>query len=109
MEVQVRRQDEAAIISISGDVDLYSSPEVRKAITQQSKKKVPLIVVNLAEVTYMDSSGVATLVEGEMPAGDHLAVWDGRKDHGARATSGIYFLRLSFENVIQSSRLVLLR
>jgi len=71
LEVQVRRQGEAAIISISGDVDLYTSPEVRKAITRQSKKKVPLIVVNLAEVNYMDSSGVATLVEGLQLSGKY--------------------------------------
>ena len=64
MQVQVSHQGDAAIISVSGDVDLYSSTEVRKEITRQSKKKVPLIVVNLAEVDYMDSSGVATLVEG---------------------------------------------
>ncbi|MEA2062760.1 MAG: STAS domain-containing protein [Gemmatimonadota bacterium] len=65
MEVQIKSQDDAAaVISVSGDVDLYSSPEVRKAIAALSKKKVPLIVVDLAGVEYMDSSGVATLVEG---------------------------------------------
>ena len=53
-----------AVIRVSGEVDLYSSPELRKAITTRSKKKIPLIVVNLENVQYMDSSGVATLVEG---------------------------------------------
>ena len=71
MQVQVRRQGDTAIISVSGEVDLYTSPEVRKAITQQSGKKVPLIVVNLAEVEYMDSSGVATLVEGMQLTGKY--------------------------------------
>lgn len=64
MQVEVSKQGDAAIISVSGDVDLYSSPEVRKAITKQCKKKVPVVVINLAKVEYMDSSGVATLVEG---------------------------------------------
>ena len=72
MQVQVRQQGDAAIISVSGEVDLYTSPEVRKAITQQSGKKVPLIVVNLAEVEYMDSSGVATLVEGMQLTGKYM-------------------------------------
>ena len=71
MQVQVRQQGDTAIISVSGEVDLYTSPEVRKAITQQSGKKVPLIVVNLAEVEYMDSSGVATLVEGMQLTGKY--------------------------------------
>ncbi|MBN2288131.1 MAG: STAS domain-containing protein [Candidatus Glassbacteria bacterium] len=64
MQVEVNRRGDAAVISVSGDVDLYTSPEVRKAITRMCKKKVPVIVINLAEVAYMDSSGVATLVEG---------------------------------------------
>ncbi|MEA1997496.1 MAG: STAS domain-containing protein [Gemmatimonadota bacterium] len=64
MQVKVRNEKNLAVISVNGDVDLYSSPEMRNAITDLSKKKVPLVVVNLAEVDYMDSSGVATLVEG---------------------------------------------
>ena len=64
MQVEVIEQQDASIISVSGEVDLYTSPEVRKAITGQCKKKVRVVVVNLSEVAYMDSSGVATLVEG---------------------------------------------
>ena len=69
MEVSVNREGELVVISVSGDVDLYSSPGMRKAITSQAKKKVPLIVVDLDGVDYMDSSGVATLVEGLQLAG----------------------------------------
>ncbi|HUU27244.1 MAG TPA: STAS domain-containing protein [archaeon] len=64
LQVKVRQEDDLAVISVTGDVDLYSSPEMRKAITELGKKKVRLIVVNLEGVDYMDSSGVATLVEG---------------------------------------------
>lgn len=64
MEVRVERYGDASVITVSGDVDLYSSPEMRKAITAQAKKKPRVIVINLDGVDYMDSSGVATLVEG---------------------------------------------
>ena len=64
MQVKVQHEKNIAIIFVAGDVDLYSSTSMRKAITEESKKKVPLIVVNLEGVDYMDSSGVATLVEG---------------------------------------------
>ena len=64
MQVKVNSDNEKAVIMVSGDVDLYTSPEMRKAITKLCKKKVPLLVVNLKDVDYMDSSGVATLVEG---------------------------------------------
>lgn len=71
MQVIVQHDKNIAVISVSGDVDLYSSPEIRKAIMQLSKKKVPLIVVNLKDVDYMDSSGVATLVEGLQLTGNY--------------------------------------
>ncbi|MDZ7722514.1 MAG: STAS domain-containing protein [candidate division KSB1 bacterium] len=53
-----------AYYEISGEVDMYSSPLVRKAIMNAANKQVQLILVNLDNVNYMDSSGVATLIEG---------------------------------------------
>ena len=43
---------------------MFSSPEARKEIANLVNKKVERIVVDLAGVSYMDSSGVATLIEG---------------------------------------------
>ncbi len=63
MEVEVLKKGSVAILQISGDVDLYSSPRVREQIVNLIDKKNPNLLVNLADVTYMDSSGVATLVE----------------------------------------------
>ncbi len=51
------------IIRTQGDVDLYTSPELRTAIMHAAKSQVR-IGVDLRGVQYMDSSGVATLVEG---------------------------------------------
>ncbi|HLA40297.1 MAG TPA: STAS domain-containing protein [Candidatus Glassbacteria bacterium] len=64
MQVNVQVDDKGGVISVQGDVDLYSSPELRKAIARLAKKKIDPLVVDLADVEYMDSSGVATLVEG---------------------------------------------
>lgn len=64
MEVTVRYTESGAVISAEGDVDLYSSPKLREAIIEAVESKLSPIVVNLADVTYIDSSGVATLVEG---------------------------------------------
>ena len=58
------------IIIVSGEVDLYSSPDLREALTK-AKCDPPLsVVVDLSDVPYMDSSGVATLVEGFRAAGE---------------------------------------
>jgi anti-sigma B factor antagonist len=71
LEVATRNKHEAIIVSIKGDVDLYSSPEVRKVIIGLAEKKTPVIMVDLSHVSYMDSSGVATLVEGLQQAGKY--------------------------------------
>ena len=65
MEISVRQQNETAIIEVTGDIDLYSSPQVRQAILDTLNQKVAKrVIVNLTGVRYVDSSGVASLVEG---------------------------------------------
>ena len=53
----------AVVVSLSGEVDMHCSPEVRKHLQSLVKQKVRLIVVDLSDVSYIDSSGLATLVE----------------------------------------------
>ena len=64
MMVQVRNLDKIAILDCSGDVDLYSSPRLREALLAEVKAHGPSVLVNMSGVTYIDSSGIATLVEG---------------------------------------------
>ena len=50
---------------MAGDITLYNSPEVRKVLLDLIKEKhVPRVIVNLEKVKYIDSAGVASLVEG---------------------------------------------
>lgn len=63
VDVNIDQKDNYVIVTISGEVDLYSSPKVRKNIIALTSQKIPIIILNLIDVTYMDSSGVATLVE----------------------------------------------
>ena len=64
MEIQIREHTGAAVIEVRGEVDLYSSPQVREAILGAMSARTSIVVVDLSGVGYMDSSGVATLVEG---------------------------------------------
>ena len=64
MKVQVRNLDKITILDSTGDVDLYSSPTLREALLAQIVPEGPSVLVNMAGVTYIDSSGIATLVEG---------------------------------------------
>lgn len=52
-----------AVIHLAGEVDLSRSPAARKAILECLQARHNLLV-DLGAVTYIDSSGVASLVEG---------------------------------------------
>jgi anti-sigma B factor antagonist len=64
VEIQVRNHQSAAVIEVRGEVDLYTAPRMREAIVATASARMPTVVVDLSSVAYMDSSGVATLVEG---------------------------------------------
>ena len=65
MQISSRQIDTATIFDVTGDIDLANSPEVRKALLHEIKeKRTPRVVMNLSKVRYIDSSGVASLVEG---------------------------------------------
>lgn len=62
MKHEIREESGVVIVALMGDVDLQHSPDARKILLQCVEKKRP-ILVDLSGVDYIDSSGVASLVE----------------------------------------------
>lgn len=62
MQHETSEKDGALVISFSGDIDLQTSPDARKALLAQVGSGSP-ILADLSGVGYIDSSGVASLVE----------------------------------------------
>lgn len=61
----IRRADHTALFNVSGDIDLASSPVVSKVLMRELREnRTPIVICNLARVGYIDSSGIACLVEG---------------------------------------------
>ncbi len=58
----VREERGWSIVSLRGDVDLETSPEVRRLLLEQVGAGGP-VLVDMAGVSYIDSSGIASLVE----------------------------------------------
>lgn len=52
-----------SVVLLKGEVDLNNSPDARKVILNCLKKEKH-VMVDMAAVEYIDSSGVASLVEG---------------------------------------------
>lgn len=63
MNVSTRDAQGGSVVDASGEIDMQSSPKMREQLRGLVAKKPKRIVVNLAEVKYIDSSGLATLVE----------------------------------------------
>ena len=51
------------VLAIEGEIDLSRSPELRALLLAYAKKRSPALVLDFQEVRYVDSSGLATLVE----------------------------------------------
>ena len=62
MKHDISEKQGASIVAFTGEVDLESSPAAREILLKclESTSKV---IVDLSEVSYIDSSGVASLVE----------------------------------------------
>ncbi len=64
MQVDVEMLEGGAILKPLGDIDLSRSPDLRAALAEVQRPTPGMrLIVDLEEVPYMDSSGVATLVE----------------------------------------------
>ena len=67
--IDAEERDGERRIAVRGDVDLHSSPGLRSAVLDAVSAGRGPVLVDLSAVTYMDSSGVATLIEGLRAAG----------------------------------------
>ncbi len=95
MQIAARHLDKITIFDISGDIDLATSPELRKALLREFRElKTPRVVLNLKAVRYIDSSGVASLVEGLKAS----------RDAGSRFI--LFGLNRTVREVLQLSKLV---
>jgi anti-sigma B factor antagonist len=62
MNISVRILDRAQVVEVEGDVDLGSSPALRRTLFD-GLTHTPKLALNLSAIRYIDSSGIATLLE----------------------------------------------
>ena len=65
MQIFARRHDKTTILDLSGNIDFRNSPDVRQSVLREIREnRTSRVLVNLSQVRYIDSSGIASLVEG---------------------------------------------
>jgi anti-sigma B factor antagonist len=59
----ITEQSGRVVVALTGEIDMEEAPKVRRALLDCMKQKRD-ILVDLSQVTYIDSSGIASLIEG---------------------------------------------
>jgi anti-sigma B factor antagonist len=62
MILTLRSRETARIVDVTGDVDLKGSPTLRKALFDALREFLS-VAVNLSAIRYIDSSGIAVMLE----------------------------------------------
>jgi anti-sigma B factor antagonist len=95
MNLQTRSDSKGSLVmDVRGEVDLFSSPKLRAAIMAAlSTPRVSRVAINLSEVSYIDSSGIASLVEGLQQA------------HTQKCPLVLFGLQLGPREVLEMARL----
>ena len=52
------------LIPLEGEIDLHRSPDVRRELNEAIAESPAKVLIDLSDVTYIDSSGLAVLLEG---------------------------------------------
>lgn len=63
MQVDQETVGTTMVLAPKGEIDMAHSPSLQKVIASVMAGKPPKVVIDLGGVPYMDSSGIATLVE----------------------------------------------
>jgi anti-sigma B factor antagonist len=82
------------LIHLEGEIDLNHSPKLRAFFQGKIREKCPSLLLDFANVSYIDSSGLATLVEYYQGS----RAYDGKivlRALSARVKSGFDLVRLS--------------
>jgi anti-anti-sigma factor len=64
----VRSQRQTTIIAVSGELDLASSPALQEELDRASASDAEMLIIDLRELDFMDSTGLSVLVRAHQRA-----------------------------------------
>jgi anti-anti-sigma factor len=59
----VEKRDGATVVSLAGELDLYNAEDVRAALLEACADEPSVLVLDLAAVTFIDSTALGVLIE----------------------------------------------
>jgi hypothetical protein len=79
------------------------NPSTRIAFDLRARSRVELAIYDVS------GRRVAVVLDADVEAGRHEAVWNGRTISGGTAVSGVYFCALRAGNRVETKKIVLVR
>jgi anti-sigma B factor antagonist len=62
LNIDKHQNDKEILIHIAGEIDAYTAPKLREELLSLAKGDNKTIIVNLKDVTYLDSTGLGVFV-----------------------------------------------
>jgi len=88
----VDRRNGAVVVHLVGELDLYNAPEMRTALLELAAEQPERLVVDLAEVDFVDSTALGVLIEARTKLENRqsfLLAAPGLETHRALTISGL--------------------
>jgi anti-sigma B factor antagonist len=88
----IERRNGAVVIHLVGELDLYNAPEVRSNLLELCAEQPERLVVDLAEVDFVDSTALGVLIEARTKLENRrsfLLAAPGLETHRALTISGL--------------------
>jgi anti-sigma B factor antagonist len=70
----VDRQNGAVILHLAGELDLYNTPVLRQVLLDLCAEQPERLVIDLQQVTFVDSTGLGVLIEARAMLRDRGAL-----------------------------------
>ena len=68
--LRVSESGDAIVVALAGELDLYNTPTVREALRGAASREPRRLVVDLTEVTFVDSTTLGAFVEARSKLAD---------------------------------------
>lgn len=68
--LEVERRDSEVIIKLAGEIDLSNIARVRAALDDAASRAEPRVIVDLSQVSFLDSSTLGELVQARQRLAD---------------------------------------
>lgn len=70
LTVQTEQRDDVVVVSVAGELDMATAPNLQDQITDLLEKGRSRLVFNLADVTFCDSTGLSVFVRAKNSCDD---------------------------------------